>query len=92
MFSSLSALGYPSFMLPEFPLAHLWSATFQANPHLEANRRMIESRKIYCEKFDVPEEYANNPFEYTNPLIMGGLTPTLIQWIDRDFIEHEAMI
>ncbi len=92
MFSQLSALGYPSYMLPEFVLYHEWSATFRTNPHLEASKRMIESRKIYCEKFDVPEEYADNPFEYTDPLIMGKLNKTLIKWIDRDFNEKEAII
>jgi len=92
MFSQLSALGYPSYMIPEFPLLHEWSKTFQTNPHLEAEKRMIESRKIYCEKFDVPEEYADNPFEWTDPLIMEKLTPTLIKWIDRDFNEKEAII
>ena len=92
LFSQLSALGYPSYMLPEYPLYHLWGATFAANPHLEPQKRMIESRKIYCEKFDVPEEYANNPFEYTDPLIMNKLKPSTIQWIDRDFNKKEAVI
>ena len=92
LFSQLSALGYPSYMLSEFPLYHEWSKTFQTNPHLEAQKRMIESRKIYCEKFNVPKEYADNPFKYTDPLIMGKLEPSLIKWIDRDFNEKEAII
>lgn len=92
MFTELSTLGYPSYMLPEFVLYHEWSATFKTNPHLEAKKRMVESRKIYCEKFNVPEKYKDNPFEYTDPLIMGKLTPTLIRWLDRDFNEKEAVI
>ncbi len=92
MFSELSSLGYPSFMLSEYPLYHIWSATFRANPHLEAEKRMIESRKIYCEKFNVPQEYADNPFKYTDPLIMNKLTPTLIKWLDRDFNEQEVIL
>jgi len=49
--TTLTELGYPSYMLHYQRLYHILSATFAANPHLDGTRQIIESREKYVEKW-----------------------------------------
>jgi len=90
--SLLAAKGYPSFGLPYPMLYHIWSATFAANPELKAHERMIQSRRLYCEHWNVPPEYHEKPFEYTHPLIMSKIDPTPVKWLGPNLEVKEDVV
>jgi glycosyltransferase involved in cell wall biosynthesis len=50
---------------------HLWSATFGANPELQAGARIAASRAHYRKKWGVPEGI--HEFDYTNPKHLGAV-------------------
>lgn len=84
---------WPSYCLPWPNIFHVWGHTFSKNAKaLEPSKRMVESRKKYCEIFDVPDEFANNPFAYTDPLFMKDLPVREVKWLlgssDRSYVDQ----
>ena len=73
---------YPSWCLPWPNIYHVWGYTFSENQDtLKPSKRMAESRKIYCETWDVPDEFASNPFEYTDPKYMPLIPKRQVKWL-----------
>jgi hypothetical protein len=61
---------------------HLWSATFAANPELNAGGRIAASRELYRRKWNVPGGV--HEFEYTNPKYMGAIGDVEFEWLRND--------
>ena len=89
--TKLAQLGYASYGLTHpNDCWHVWSQTFRENPELEAEKTMRESRIAYCDKWDVPEKYWDNPFDYTNPKFMSKIPPQEITWLGKNGKIYEA--
>jgi hypothetical protein len=58
---------------------HMWSATFGANPELEAGNRMAASRAHYRQKWAVPEGVYE--FDYTNPKYLGAIGDVEVKFL-----------
>lgn len=48
---SLYGLGYPSIILPSPHVYHVWGATFESNPQINAQQILNESRQKFIEKY-----------------------------------------
>lgn len=82
--TALASRGMPSYGLPWPTLGHIWSATFNSAPELNAGARMTASRARYVEKW-------GGDFSYTDPLFMARCTPKLTKWLGPDGQPREAM-
>ena len=87
----LAKHGFSSYGLTSPHLWHIWSATFGASPELNAAWRMQHSRAMYCKAWDVPPEFHQNPFNYTNPLLMPKIPPNLVKWMDPQMQPREEL-
>lgn len=81
--TKLAQKGYKSYGLT-YPMCwHCWSQTFRENPELEAGATMKRSHMAYIEKWKVPKEYWEKPFEYTNPKFMSKIPRQKITWMGK---------
>jgi len=90
-FTRAASLGLPSYGLTYPAVWHLWSQTFRENPELNAGWRMQHSRKLYCEKWKVPQKYWDRPFDWTNPLLLAPLPPNVVKWLDPGLKAREEL-
>jgi glycosyltransferase involved in cell wall biosynthesis len=60
---------------------HEWSATFSANPELQAAQRMAASRLHYRQKWQVPEGV--HEFDFTNPRYLGAIGDVEIEFLRK---------
>ena len=86
---------YPSWALPWPHIYHVWGHTFANNEKaLQPGKRMDESRKIYCDKWNVPPEFRNTPFEFTDPLYMSQIPSKEVKWllgdVDRAIVDADT--
>ena len=83
-----ASIGIPSSGLSYPEVAHVWSATFNSCPELNAGQRMQDSRKRYIEQWNVPAEFQGDPprcpFDWTNPLYMSKIPRKLVKWLKPD--------
>jgi GT2 family glycosyltransferase len=75
--TALASRGFPSYCLPWPTLGHIWSATFEKAPELNASWRLGQSRARYIEKW-------SGHFEQTNPRYMAGCPDRLTKWLGPD--------
>lgn len=63
---------------------HMWSATFAANPELNAHGRMAASRARYRSKWGVPGNIQHECPEWTNPKNLGTIGDVDLEWVRFD--------
>lgn len=80
--TKLAQKGYKSYGLTYPMLWHVWSQTFRENPvELKATETMRKSHWAYVEKWKVPPEYYDHPFDYTNPKFMSKIPRKRVKWL-----------
>lgn len=78
----LASKNRPSYIIKWPVLWHQWSATFHdCRKTLSASAIMKRSRKLYCEKWGVPEAFSMSPFDYTHPKYMARLPERKVAWL-----------
>ena len=82
-YTSLAQLGYASYGLTYPHVFHCWGVTFSENPELEGHRTMQQSHMAYIEKWKVPREHWNSPFDFTNPKFMSKIPRQEITWMGK---------
>ena len=83
-----AAMGLASYGLSYPAVWHIWSQTFGDSPELNSHWRMKDSRAKYCTKWNIPEKYWGNPFEYMNPKLMPQIPPNEVRWLDPGDVER----
>lgn len=63
---------------------HMWSATFTASPELQAEQRRLASHTHYCKKWNIPGEFFNHPFDFTNPTYLGAVGDVPVEFLKKD--------
>lgn len=78
----LASKNRPGYIIKWPVLWHQWSATFHdCRKTLSASAIMKRSRKLYCEKWGVPEAFSMSPFDYTHPKYMARLPERKVAWL-----------
>jgi len=80
---------------------HQWSASFAANPELQAGERLNASRAYYRRFFNVPE--GTHEFDYVNQLYFDTIGDVDVEWLrpngdvvrgtlkqDRSYVDRQA--
>ena len=81
---TLTAQGFPSYVLNWPVVWHQLSATFAACPELKASSVMRRSRHLFSEAWDVPQHLRETPFEHVHPLTMSGVPAYALRWPTLD--------
>ena len=68
---------------------HLWSATFAANPELQAGPRIEHSRAYYRKKWNVPDGIAE--FDYTNPKFLGAIGDVAVEVLTKTGVRRGVL-
>lgn len=69
---------------------HQWSATFSANPELQASARMAASRTHYRAKWGVPDGV--HEFDYTNPKHLGAIGDVEVRFLRRGGVPWRGVL
>lgn len=78
--------GKASFGFPYPRLYHTHSHTFQNNPELEASKRMSESRALYRQIWEVPDNVGpNDYFDYVNQRFMPLIPLIPLKYLRPDY-------
>lgn len=88
--TKLAQKGFKSYGLTYPMLWHVWSQTFRENPELEARKTMQMSHQAYIEKWGVPKEYWDMPFDYTNPKYMSKIPRQKVKWLGANGKVYEG--
>jgi len=60
---------------------HMWSATFQVNPELQAGQRMADSKAIYRQRWAVPD--GAHEFDYTNAKYFHTIPDVAVEFLRK---------
>ncbi|KKW13277.1 MAG: hypothetical protein UY48_C0003G0099 [Candidatus Gottesmanbacteria bacterium GW2011_GWB1_49_7] len=78
----MASKGRPSYIIKWPVLWHQWSATFHdCRKEINASAIMKRSRKLYCEKWGVPEKFSMSPFDFTHPKYMAMIPERKVAWM-----------
>lgn len=81
-----AAHGMASIALPYPTPYHAHAHTFSTNPELEATRRMIASRRLYREIWNVPDTVGPNEyFNYMNRRLMPNIPEMTLKYLAPDY-------
>ena len=64
---------------------HAVSGTFSCRPEIDAGRLMRESRAVYKELFNVPEDAKGSGFEYVHPRVMANMPSATMRYLRPDY-------
>jgi len=88
--TSMAARGLIGLQLTWPFVWHMWSATFIANPQIDAGERLGKGRVHYRKKWDVPAGV--HEFEYTNPKFLGAIGPVEVSFLRKNSVVAHGVL